>query len=93
MGHPVKRFLVTLVVIYAVSYVVLSRAGMSEARRQGYPYFFYVPFRTIGPDSSGLHLHHRLRLLYSPLNRLDRSLFGGEPPCHGIMWGLGGETG
>jgi hypothetical protein len=78
-------------VLYAGSYLYLSRRGMAEAEQFGAPFFFYVPMEEVGPVSPGLARHWRLRELYAPANHLDRALLGGGTPCGGITWGLSGE--
>jgi hypothetical protein len=90
---PRKRWLwcVLLALVlggYVGSYAYLSRRGMAEARAGGYPYFFYVPLREIGPGSPALDRHHWLLRLYGPINRLDHKWFGGGDPCTGITFGL-----
>src|SRR5262245_41492985 len=83
--------LVGLVVVLAGhggSYAYLSRRGLAEARAGGFPFFFYVPLREIGPDSPGLNRHDRLRRLFAPINRIDRAWLGGGDPCGGLTWGL-----
>ena len=80
--------LVLVLAAYVGSYAYLSRRGMAEARAGGFPYFFYVPLREIGPDSSGENRHYWLRRLFAPINRIDRAWFGGGDPCGGMTWGL-----
>jgi hypothetical protein len=73
---------------YVGSYAYLSRRGMAEARASGFPYFFYVPLREIGPDSPGENRHYRLLRLFDPINRIDQAWFGGGDPCRCVLWGL-----
>jgi len=74
---------------YVGSYAYLSRCGLAEARKFGFPGIFYVAWRDItGPDSPGLARHHRRARFYAPLNVLDCAFFGGRGPVRSITWGL-----
>ena len=93
-GLRLKRAMLALLtaflVLYMASYHYLSRRGMAEAKRVGTRLIFYVPLREAltGQDSPAYVTHHRLRILYSPINYVDRVLFGGPDPVRHIMWGI-----
>lgn len=72
---------------YCWSYYILSRRGEAKARQYGSP-FFYVPIKSLGPDSYGERWHFRLHIFYMPINYVDRGLFNGPTPCSGMTWGL-----
>jgi hypothetical protein len=79
--------LALLLVPYVGSYYHLSRRGMREAKAYNMQGFLYVPANEVF-ETRDLSGHYRRMRLYSPLNWLDRTLFGGHGPVRGITWGL-----
>jgi hypothetical protein len=73
--------------LYAGSYLYLSRRGVEDAKRYGLRSFLYVPLDEVlrTQDLSG---HYRRMQLYAPINALDRELFDGPDPCRCILFGL-----
>ena len=83
------------ILAYVGSYYRLSRRGMDEARDYGLPGFLYVPFAAASA-SEDLRPHYALAYFYSPLNWVDRAVFGVPSPWIYITWRLSGgrrETG
>jgi hypothetical protein len=89
--HRVRRVVAALacvaVLLYAASYIYLSRRGVADARAHGLKYFLYVPVEDV-MRSEDLSRHYLLLRLYAPFNGLDRELFGGPDPCRCISFGL-----
>jgi len=81
----------SLALAYVGSYYRLSRRGMSEALVYGIPGFVYVPAEEViasVPNAAfrrAMLRNHRLYWLFAPLNKLDRSLYGGKPAACGLM--------
>jgi hypothetical protein len=74
---------------YLGSYCSLRRRGMEEALAWGnHPVgFLYVSWDEAAA-SRDLSKHHRLALVYYPLNRLDHLLFGTPGSIRGVTWDL-----
>jgi len=70
-------------IAYIASYYLLSRRGVAEAAAQGMPGFYYVSLDRYYHSPTGREVHHRLLLLYAPLNWIDTTLFGGLPAARG----------
>lgn len=79
-----------VVVLYLCSYLHLSRRGMAEAERAGWPYFFYSPLADVVPYHDLPPQHCWAVTLFEPVNLLDRAWFSGGTPCRGVTWGLSG---
>jgi hypothetical protein len=82
-GNP-HAFLL-LLSAYIAAYVCLSRRGYLEAERFGFPEFYYF-----APKDSDTwrYANYGCVYLFSPLNKLDRALGSGLPPCSEPLWGL-----
>jgi len=76
-----------LLVLYVCSYYHLSRRGMHEARAYHMHGFLYVSAAEVFATRDLSQHYSRVRF-YAPLNWLDQTLFGGDGPVRGIMWGF-----
>jgi hypothetical protein len=83
----VKTVGVALVVLYVESYSYLLRRGMQEAKEWGGDGFLYVPFDE-AVNSKDLTRHQYLRLLYTPLNKIDQLALGADEPVICILFDL-----
>ena len=81
-----------VVLLYVGSYLYLSRRGMAEAERAGWPYFFYCPVADVVPYHDLPPQHCCAVMLFEPVNLLDRAWFRGGTPCRRVNWGLSGPT-
>jgi hypothetical protein len=79
--------LTSVLAFYVGSYYYLSRRGMNEAARYGMNAFLYVPADKV-LVTEGLSGHYIRCTIYSPLNWLDRNVFGGPSPVGGITFHL-----
>lgn len=74
-----------LLVLYAGTYLVLSRRGYDEARRYNFQGFYYF---TPEPTALWRFGHHSCWVIFRPLNQVDQELGTGRPPAHEPLWGL-----
>lgn len=87
------RYLIAFVLglatgVYVVSYYLISRPRMEEARRYNMESFLYEPFEEVAAHDRDLARHHRFARFYWPINKLDQLLFRSPGPVHSITWGL-----
>jgi len=80
-----------LFLAYVGSYAYLSRRGMREAEKSGLKFFFYVPLDDPALRRNDLRKQGQLVTLFSPLNWIDRTFFGGTHPCTGVTLTLAGK--
>src|SRR5262245_49745157 len=86
-----RRFVLVMVLAlfaaYVGSYYDVSRRGMREAMQYNMCGFLYVPVDEIAASHDLSH-HYTLMEIYSPLNAIDRNLFGTPGPVRGMTFGL-----
>ena len=78
---------VAMFFVYIGSYAYLSRRGMREAREYNSEGILYLSFQEV-EQSHNLTRHHRLRILYMPLNIIDQLVLGADGPVLGIVFDL-----
>src|SRR5436190_10734810 len=77
-----------LLAAYIASYAYLSRRGMAEAEATGFKYIFYCPVADLRPGEQLPAQHRVCRVVFDPINQVDRHWFGGPDPCRSVLWGL-----
>ncbi len=78
---------VAMFFVYVGSYAYLSRRGMREARDYNSEGILYMSFQEV-EQSHDLTRHHRLRILFMPLNIIDQLVLGADEPVLGITFEL-----
>ena len=78
---------ILVLVAYIGSYAYLSRRGMREAREYNSEGILYMSFQDV-EQSHDLTRHHRLRILFMPLNIIDQLILGADEPVLGITFEL-----
>lgn len=78
-----KISIVILLTLYVSSYLILSRLGYAEARRNNARGFYYGG---MPQNRRGLRFHQICRVIYAPLNSVDCMLgTGREPVTHTLF--------
>ena|SRR5258708_3716226 len=82
--------LATFVVLYVVSYFLISRSRFEESKKYRLPGFWYLPVSMLGEENhTAWKVEFALTVFYSPMNAIDRAFFGGPGVCGEPLWGIG----